>query len=49
MYGSFLGPGRINDGIGPNENHGESGFRMPSRTFANDLYVTVAGLKLHLV
>jgi len=49
MYGSFLGPGRINDGIGPNENPGEAGFRMPSRTFANDLYVTVAGLKLHLV
>jgi len=49
MYGSFLGPGRINDGIGPNENPGESGFRMPSRTFTNDLYVTVAGLKLHLV
>jgi len=49
MYGSFLGPGRINDGIGPNENHGESGFRMPSRTFANDLYVTLAGMKMHLV
>jgi len=49
MYGSFLGPGRINDGIGPNENPGEAGFRMPSRTFSNDLYVTVAGLKLHLV
>ncbi len=49
MYGSFLGPGRINDGIGPNENPGEAGFRMPSRTFTNDLYVTVAGLRLHLV
>jgi alkyl sulfatase BDS1-like metallo-beta-lactamase superfamily hydrolase len=49
MYGTFLGPGRINDGIGPNESPGDSGFRMPSRTFASDLYVTVAGMKMHLV
>jgi alkyl sulfatase BDS1-like metallo-beta-lactamase superfamily hydrolase len=49
MYGSFLGPGRINDGIGPNENPGEAGFRMPSRTFTNDLYVTLAGMRMHLV
>jgi alkyl sulfatase BDS1-like metallo-beta-lactamase superfamily hydrolase len=50
MYGSYLVPdGVINDGIGPQVNKGHAGFRMPSRTFTNELHVHVAGLWMTLV
>jgi alkyl sulfatase BDS1-like metallo-beta-lactamase superfamily hydrolase len=50
MYGSYLVPdGIINDGIGPQVNRGTAGFRMPSRTFTNELHVHAAGLWMELV
>jgi alkyl sulfatase BDS1-like metallo-beta-lactamase superfamily hydrolase len=50
MYGSYLLPhGIINDGIGPKVNPGHPGFRMPSRTFTNELHVRAAGLWMELV
>lgn len=50
MYGSYLLPdGIINDGIGPQVNPGKAGFRMPSRTFTNNLRVRAAGLWMELV
>ena len=50
MYGSFLVPnGIINDGIGPKVNIGPSGYRMPSRTFTNELKVHAAGLWMKLI
>lgn len=50
MYGSWLLPdGIINDGIGPRVNAGVSGYRMPSRTFTNNLKVHSAGLWMELV
>lgn len=38
----------VNDGIGPWVHEGKSGFRLPSRTFTDTLYVDVAGLRLLL-
>jgi alkyl sulfatase BDS1-like metallo-beta-lactamase superfamily hydrolase len=50
MYGSFLFPdGPVNDGIGPQVNPGVPGFRLPSRTFSQEMDVTAAGLHLKLV
>ncbi|HEX7832387.1 MAG TPA: alkyl sulfatase dimerization domain-containing protein, partial [Thermoanaerobaculia bacterium] len=50
MYGSYLVPdGIINDGIGPKVNAGTSGFRIPSRTFTNQLRVRAGGLWMELV
>jgi alkyl sulfatase BDS1-like metallo-beta-lactamase superfamily hydrolase len=50
MYGSFLLPdGPVNDGIGPQVNPGVPGFRLPSRTFSQEMDVTAAGLHLKLV
>ncbi|HEX2225459.1 MAG TPA: alkyl sulfatase dimerization domain-containing protein [Thermoanaerobaculia bacterium] len=50
MYGSLLPEDQvINDGIGPQVNKGTAGFRLPSRTFSQELQVTAAGLKLQLV
>lgn len=50
MYGAYLLPdGIINDGIGPQVNPGKAGFRMPSRTFTNNLKVKAAGLWMELV
>jgi alkyl sulfatase BDS1-like metallo-beta-lactamase superfamily hydrolase len=54
MYGAYLGlqtgANRVNAGIGPQVNAGSaSGFRLPSRTFTNQLEVDVAGLVLDLV
>jgi alkyl sulfatase BDS1-like metallo-beta-lactamase superfamily hydrolase len=49
MYGSFLLPeGPVNDGIGPQVNKGEAGFRMPSRTFSQQLQLTAAGVNMEL-
>lgn len=60
MYGSFLFRNRVNDGIGPDEKtkvitgpNGERiaikpSYQLPSRTFANDLYVTAAGVHMKL-
>lgn len=58
MYGSLL-PARtsdrpervLNDGIGPEVNKGNPGpgFRMPSRTFNNELLVTAGKIKMKLV
>ncbi|MEP7338198.1 MAG: alkyl sulfatase dimerization domain-containing protein, partial [Acidobacteriota bacterium] len=51
MYGSFLPGGPVNDGIGPQVNKGNPGpgFWMPSRTFTNELKVSVAGMNLKLI
>lgn len=38
----------VNDGIGPWVHEGTSGYRLPSRTFTDTLYVDVAGLHLLL-
>lgn len=38
----------VNDGIGPWVHEGTSGYRLPSRTFTDTLYVDVAGLRLLL-
>lgn len=51
MYGSILPNGPVNDGIGPQVNKGNPGpgFRMPSRTFTNELLVTAGKIKMKLV
>ncbi len=51
MYGSFLPNGPVNDGIGPQVNKGNPGpgFRMPSRTFSNELLVTSGKIKMKLI
>jgi alkyl sulfatase BDS1-like metallo-beta-lactamase superfamily hydrolase len=50
MYGSFLIPdGVVNDGIGPSVEEGTSGFRMPSRTFSDQMDLTAAGVRMKLV
>lgn len=51
MYGSFLPNGPVNDGIGPQVNKGNPGpgFRMPSRTFTNELLVTAGKIKMKLI
>ncbi|MDX2040645.1 MAG: alkyl sulfatase dimerization domain-containing protein [Acidobacteriota bacterium] len=51
MYGSILPNGPVNDGIGPQVNKGNPGpgFRMPSRTFSNELLVTAGKIKMKLI
>lgn len=51
MYGSILPHGPVNDGIGPQVNKGNPGpgFRMPSRTFTNELLVTAGKIKMKLI
>lgn len=51
MYGSILPNGPVNDGIGPQVNKGNPGpgFRMPSRTFTNELLVTAGKIKMKLI
>lgn len=50
MYGNVLPPGgNVNNGIGPFETPGPNGFQMPSKTFANELRLTAAGLRMQLV
>ena len=51
MYGSLLPNGPVNDGIGPQVNKGNPGpgFRMPSRTFTNELLVTAGKIKMKLI
>lgn len=54
MYGNFLKQGPVNCGIGPqvngaaNPNEGP-GFRMPSRTFTNELKLLAGGMRMRLV
>ena len=51
MYGLALGPADregSNDGIGPFITRGTAGFVAPSRTFADRLDVTVAGVRMEM-
>jgi alkyl sulfatase BDS1-like metallo-beta-lactamase superfamily hydrolase len=49
MYGNWIGANRINDGIGPEVLEGSAGFRMPSRTFTNELLFSAAGINMKLI
>lgn len=49
MYGNWIGVNRINDGIGPEVLEGKASFRMPSRTFTDELLVSAAGINLKLI
>jgi alkyl sulfatase BDS1-like metallo-beta-lactamase superfamily hydrolase len=49
MYGNWIGVNRINDGIGPEVLEGSAGFRMPSRTFTDELLLSAAGINLKLI
>lgn len=52
MYGAFIPRNHVNDGIGPQEYTSppnQPGYRMPSRTFTNQLLVTAAGVQMKLV
>jgi alkyl sulfatase BDS1-like metallo-beta-lactamase superfamily hydrolase len=51
-FGNFLDPGpdgTVNQGIGPKLQLGTAGFLSPTRTFADRLEVTIAGLDLVLL
>lgn len=56
MYGNFLGrasaahpdQGVVNDGIGPFVDEGAATFRLPSKTFGEELQVSAAGVSLLL-
>ncbi|HEY4595310.1 MAG TPA: alkyl sulfatase dimerization domain-containing protein [Thermoanaerobaculia bacterium] len=49
MYGNWIGVNRINDGIGLEVQEGSAGFRMPSRTFTNELLFSAAGINMKLI
>jgi alkyl sulfatase BDS1-like metallo-beta-lactamase superfamily hydrolase len=49
MYGTWIGANRINDGIGPEVLEGNASFRMPSRTFTNELLFSAAGINMKLI
>ncbi|HEY4588725.1 MAG TPA: MBL fold metallo-hydrolase [Thermoanaerobaculia bacterium] len=49
MYGAWIGNNRINDGIGLEVLEGSAGFRMPSRTFTNELLFSAAGINMKLI
>ena len=49
MYGNWIGVNRINDGIGPEVLEGTAGFRMPSRTFTDELLFSAAGINMKLI
>jgi len=52
MYGSFIPRNQVNDGIGPQEKSPpgvEPSYRMPSRTFSQELLVTAAGVDMKIV
>lgn len=52
MYGSFIPRNQVNDGIGPQEKSKpgyQPAYRMPSRTFSQQLLVTAAGIQMKLV
>lgn len=49
MYGAWIGANKINDGIGLGLKEGDSGFRMPSRTFTDELLLSAAGISMKLI
>ena len=49
MYGNWIGVNRINDGIGPEVLEGKASFRMPSRTFTDELLLSAAGINMKLL
>ncbi|HVZ50346.1 MAG TPA: alkyl sulfatase dimerization domain-containing protein [Pseudolabrys sp.] len=52
MYGSFIPRNHVNDGIGPQEKSKPGyipAYRMPSRTFSNQLLVKAAGVQMKLI
>lgn len=49
MYGTWIGVNRINDGIGPEVVEGTASFRMPSRTFTDELLLSAAGINMKLI
>ena len=52
MYGAFIPRNQVNDGIGPQEKSKrgyEPAYRMPSRTFSQQLLVKAAGIEMKLI
>lgn len=50
MYGNHIRDEVINDGIGPRiDTRGPSGFRIPSKTFHQEMELTAAGIHMKLV
>ncbi|MBI3652380.1 MAG: MBL fold metallo-hydrolase [Acidobacteria bacterium] len=52
MYGSFIPLNHVNDGIGMQETNNPPylpGYRMPSRTFNNQMCLTAAGVQMKLI
>lgn len=52
MYGSFIPRNHVNDGIGPQEKSKpgyQPGYRMPSRTFSEQLLVRAAGVDMKVI
>lgn len=52
MYGSFIPRNHVNDGIGPQEKSKrgfQPAYRMPSRTFTEQLLVKAAGVQMKVV
>lgn len=52
MYGSFIPRNHVNDGIGPQEKSKpgyQPAYRMPSRTFTEQLLVKAAGVQMKII